>query len=72
MHKSKSRIIVGCSRIRSKDLYFFGAVHKSRHPIRGYGGVSQKGEGIWQKMTDDDDEAWGRREKTLTALYKTL
>ena len=23
--------------------------------------------GVWQKMTDDDDEAWGRREKALTA-----
>ena len=49
-----------------------GAVHKLRHPIRGYGGVSQKmiegREGIWQKMTDDDDEAGGRTEKTITAL----
>ena len=29
-------------------------------------------EGVWQKMTDDNDEAGGRREKTLTALYDTL
>ena len=28
------------------------------------------GEGVWQKMTDDDDEAGGRREKALTALVK--
>ena len=27
-------------------------------------------EGIWQKMTDDDDEAGGRREKTLTVRQK--
>ena len=27
--------------------YIYGAVHKLRHPIRGYGGVSQK-------MTQDD------------------
>ena len=25
-------------------------------------------EGVWQKMTDDDDEAGDRSEKTLTAL----
>ena len=53
-----------------------GAVHKLRHPIRGYGGVSQKmtegREGVWQKMTDDDDKAGGRSEKTLTALKDTL
>ena len=35
--------------------------------------VSQKmtkddGGGVWQKMTDGEDEARGRREKTLTAL----
>ena len=56
------------------------AVHKLRHPIRRYGGVSQKmtkddrggGAGVWQKMTDDDDEAGGRREKKLTALQDTL
>ena len=29
-------------------------------------------EGVWQKMTDDDDEAGGRREKTLTPLEDTL
>ena len=56
-------------------LIILGAVHKLRHPIRGYRGVSQKmtkddrgREGVWQKMTDDDDEAGGRREKTLRAL----
>ena len=53
-----------------------GAVHKLRHPIRGYGGVCQKmtqdnrggGEGVLQKMTDNDDEAGVRREKALTPL----
>ena len=39
-------------------------------------GVSQKmtevGEGVWQKMTDDDDGAGGRRQNTLTALQDTL
>ena len=25
-------------------------------------------EGVWQKMTDDDDKAEGRKEKTITAL----
>ena len=25
-------------------------------------------EGVWKKMTDDDNEAGGRREKALTAL----
>ena len=32
--------------------YTLGPVHKSRHPIRGYGGVSQK-------MTKDDREEGG-------------
>ena len=52
-----------------------GAVHKLRHPIRGYRGLCQKmtkddrgGEGVWQKMTDDNDDEGGRREKALTAL----
>ena len=30
------------------------------------------GEGVWQKMIDDDDEAEGRRENTHTALQDTL
>ena len=30
------------------------------------------GEGVWQKMIDDDDEAGDRRENTLTALQDTL
>ena len=41
------------------------------------GGVSQKmtkddrrGERVWQKMTDDDDEAGGRREKILRGGIK--
>ena len=25
------------------------------------------GEGVWQKMTDDNDEAGGRRENTLVS-----
>ena len=28
----------------------------------------ENGEGVWQKMTDDDDGAGGRRENTLKAL----
>ena len=30
------------------------------------------GEGVWEKMIDDDDEARGRRENTHTALQDTL
>ena len=30
--------------------------------------MTEEGNWVWQKMTDDDDEAGGRREKTLTAL----
>ena len=52
-----------------------GAVHKLRHPIRGYRGVSQKmtqdDRGVGGGLAKDDrweDEAGGRRGKTLTAL----
>ena len=34
--------------------------------------MTEEWEGVWQKMTDDDDEAGGRREKALTALIDTL
>ena len=34
--------------------------------------MTEAGEGVLQKMTDDDDEAGDRREKTLTALQDTL
>ena len=27
-------------------------------------------EGVWQKMTDDDDKAGGRREKLQDSLYR--
>ena len=49
-----------------------GAVHKLRHPIRGYGGMPKDDrggvEGVLQKMTDNDEEAGVKREKTLTPL----
>ena len=53
-----------------------GDVHKLRHPIRGYGGVSQKmtqdDSGVGGGLAkDDDDEAGGRREKH-SQHYKTL
>ena len=39
--------LINTTSVRPKLIYTLGAVHKLRHPIRGYGGVSQK-------MTKDD------------------
>ena len=66
---------VTASFIMMKIATALGAVHKLRHPIRGYGWVSQKMtqddggvRGGLEKMTDDDDVAGGRREKAFSIL----
>ena len=32
--------------------------------------MTEGGEGVWQKMTDDNDEARGRRKKTIDSTIR--